>query len=135
MCIPIFFLNKWCVDSLPPAASFCIPRKVHCDLEVLRQAVRLLRDGSDVDDIPKGTAAEAPESWLRSILIKQRPTVFWKEAKLLRCDGKKSTHWVKKGHLNCLFSSYDWPSSKISIKILVAFFRGFPVSAKGAAMG
>lgn len=36
------------------------PRKVHCDLEVLRQAVRLLRDGSDVDDIPKGAAAEAP---------------------------------------------------------------------------
>jgi len=33
--------------------------QVHCDLEVLRQAVRLLRDGSDVDDIPKGTAAEA----------------------------------------------------------------------------
>ena len=47
----------------------------------------------------------------------------------------KFNTWVKKGHLKCLLSSYDWPSSKISIKILVAFFRGFPVSAKGAAMG
>ena len=73
---------------------------MHCDLEVLRQAVRLLRDGTDADDIPKGTAAEArPQSWLHSVLIQKRPKVV-EEKSLLRCDGKK--HMGVKGHLNCL---------------------------------